>query len=243
MISCDKKPKIIVEDTTAASDSMTTSQPMTTGGAAPGMDVMVHRVVANEILQTERYTYLNVTEAGKNFWIATAKVDAVKGKPYIYRGGLMKTNFESQEFKRVFDTIYLVSSVMDEQQHPGGNIDNAGVEHNHPLEAGASSAPHVHAADAVKITDLFANMKKYEGQVITVDGEIAKVNNGIMGRNWVHLQDGSKKDGKNLDLTLTTLANIPLGSHIAIKGKVVLNKDFGAGYKYNIILEESEPVQ
>ena len=64
-----------------------------------------------------------------------------------------------------------------------------------------------------------------------------------MGKNWIHLHDGSKKDGKNLDLTLTTLANVPLGAHIAIKGKVVLNKDFGAGYKYNIILEESEPVQ
>ena len=158
LISCDKSPKVIVEDSTATSDSITSTQPMAPGGASPGMDGMVHRVVANEILQTERYTYLNVTEAGKKFWIATAKVDAVKGNPYIYRGGLMKTNFESQEFKRVFDTIYLVSSVMDEQQHPGGNIDNAGVEHNHPVDAGANTAAHVHAADAIKISDLFANM-------------------------------------------------------------------------------------
>ncbi|MBL0099434.1 MAG: hypothetical protein IPP49_04725 [Saprospiraceae bacterium] len=56
----------------------------------PGPASDVHQVLANEVLQTERYTYLNVTEADKAFWIATAKTDAKKGLTYLYRGGLMK---------------------------------------------------------------------------------------------------------------------------------------------------------
>ena len=59
----------------------------------------------------------------------------------------------------------------------------------------------------------------------------------IMGRNWVHLQDGS---GKNLDLTVTTMENIPLGAILTMEGTIATNKDFGAGYKYDIIMEGAE---
>jgi hypothetical protein len=60
-----------------------------------------------------------------------------------------------------------------------------------------------------------------------------------MGRNWVHIQDGTKHDGKKADLTVTTGLVIPVGSKVALKGKIVLNKDFGAGYRYDVIMEEA----
>ena len=127
LFSCDKKPKIIVEDTTGTTDTTSGPQTMASGGAAPGMDGMVHRVVANEILQTERYTYMNVTEAGKNFWIATSKVEAVKGKPYIYRGGLMKTPFRKPEFKGYL-TRSISYPVWWTNTTSRWQFDNAGVE-------------------------------------------------------------------------------------------------------------------
>ena len=61
----------------------------------------------------------------------------------------------------------------------------------------------------------------------------------IMSRNWIHLQDGSMKD-KAIDLTVTTTDNIALGSIVALEGVIALNKDFGAGYKYDIIMEEAK---
>ena len=67
-------------------------------------------------------------------------------------------------------------------------------------------------------------------------GKCVKVNPMIMGRNWIHLQDGS---GDNLDLTITTTENIPVGHVITLEGTIALNKDFGAGYKYDIIMEEA----
>jgi hypothetical protein len=60
----------------------------------------------------------------------------------------------------------------------------------------------------------------------------------IMNRNWIHLQDGSLKD-KTVDLTITTTENIALGSIVAVEGIITLNKDFGAGYKYDIIMEDA----
>jgi len=241
LLACDSKPKIIVaEETPTSGTAMPEGQPT---GVAPGMGsnvpaADVHQVVANEVLQTERYTYLNVTEAGKSFWIATSKAEAKKGQTYLYRGGLMKTNFESIEFKRTFDTIYLVSNIISATEHPGGNVAGAPVGEAASKSTSSSGAMPV-VKDAIKLSELIANKAKYEGKVITVSGECVKVNNGIMGKNWVHIQDGSKQKGKVLDLTITTNLNIPVGSKVALNGKITLNKDFGAGYRYDIIMEDA----
>lgn len=238
--ACDSKPKVIVADETANTDASSaalvpSSNSNTTPSAAP---VDVHQVVANEILQSERYTYLNVSESGKNFWIATAKTEAVKGQTYFYRGGLMKTNFESLEFKKTFDTIYLVSNIINANQHPGGQVASGQAL---PSSGTATSSPTnlPEVKDAVKLSDLMKNKAKYEGKIITVAGECVKVNNGIMGRNWAHIQDGTKENGKTIDLTVTTNQNIAVGSKVALKGKIVLNKDFGAGYRYDVIMEDA----
>ena len=236
LIACSDKPKVIVADapTTSVSDSNPAIQPMSGDlmSSSAGMDNSVHRVVADDILHTDKYTYLHVTENNRKFWIATNKFEAAKGKAYIYRGGLLKTNFESREFKRNFDTLYLVSSIMDEGQHPGSQTTDVAITN--------TTGTHQHHADAVKIADLFSNKKKFEGQEIIVEGNCTKVNNGIMGRNWVHISDGSKINGKPAEITVTTQASVDPGEHIAVKGKVVLNKDFGAGYRYEIILEEGQ---
>ncbi len=238
-ISCDSKPKVIVPDENPSSQEAIIPN-VPTNGAAPsqgtgGSDV--HKVTVNEALQAERYTYMNVTEGIKSYWLATAKREVSKGKTYLYKGGLMKTNFESQDFKRTFDTIYLVSNVIDASEHPGGNL-NAGNGGESSTQAigKASSMP---VKDAVKLSELIDNKAKYAGKTITVAGEIVKVNNGIMGKNWVHIQDGSKEKGKALDLTITTNLNIPVGSNVALTGKIVLDKDFGAGYRYDIIMEDA----
>ena len=191
----------------------------------------VHQVVANEILNTDRYTYLYVTEGNRKFWLATSKMDAKKGRSYMYSGGLMKVNFESLEFKRNFDTIYLVSQVIDASMHTANNplpqdIDAEQITNKTPL-------PEIKGS--VKIADLLKNKAKYKDKIITVTGAVTKVNNGIMGKNWVHIRDKSGKD-----LTITTNSVVNVSDAVAFKGKITLDKDFGAGYKYDIIMEEAE---
>lgn len=69
------------------------------------------------------------------------------------------------------------------------------------------------------------------GQTISVKGKVVKVNNGIMGRNFVHVQDGTG-DAKNNDLTVTSKQTANVGDQVTITGVVVLNRDFGSGYAY-----------
>ena len=67
-----------------------------------------------------------------------------------------------------------------------------------------------------------------------------KFNGGILGRNWVHIQDGTgtASDGSH-DLTITTLATARVGEVITAKGKVAVNQDFGAGYTYAVVLQDA----
>lgn len=243
IFSCRSEPKVIEADNSLSHtgqsgvDSASNIMSSTSSSQSNGMDNAVHRVVANEILQTDKYTYLKVAENGKQFWIATAKTDAIKGKAYIYRGGLLKTNFPSKEFNKVFDTLYLVSNILSEDQHPGSG---GGPAMQEPVASNQSHEGHQHSADAIKISEIFNKKKELNGKEIVVEGECIKVNNGIMGRNWIHIQDGSKKDGKKAEITVTTLAQISVGQHVALRGLLAVDKDFGAGYRYDVIIENAE---
>lgn len=233
-IGCNSNPKVIVADTTAATE---TQEPMADESASK-----LHKVVVEEILNTSKYTYLNVSENGEMTWIAIPKKDIEKGGTYYYRGGLKKTNFKSVEFDRVFETLYLVSDV---SKDPGmGDMQTGGSPHENvnsspSLEQNTKLDP---PPGGITIAELFANRKKYEGQTVRVKGKCVKQNNMIMSRNWIHLQDGSLKDN-TADLTVTTTENIALGSIVSFEGKIALNKDFGAGYKYEIIMEEAKLIQ
>lgn len=230
--SCDSGPKVI-ESEPAAGNVSAVDQ------AIPGMqapDVAEsHKVVVEEALNTEKYTYLRVNENGQSFWIAIPKTAVEVGATYYYQGGLLKKNFASKEYNRVFETIYLVSGISNQPvgAAAGSAVDQA-LSQTQNAEAVAPPTDVKPAAGAIKIADIIGNLGKYDGKVVKVTGKCVKVNPMIMGRNWVHLQDGS---AKNFDLTITTTENVSLGSVVTLEGTIAVNKDFGAGYKYNVIME------
>lgn len=65
-----------------------------------------------------------------------------------------------------------------------------------------------------------------------------------MGKNWIHLQDGTGNPMNNThDLVVTTSNQTSTEEIIIVEGIVAAKKDFGFGYKYEVLLEESEIVQ
>jgi hypothetical protein len=94
------------------------------------------------------------------------------------------------------------------------------------------------AHDGVSIAQLFKNRKTHKDKIVKVRGEVVKVNSGILGKNWVHIQDGTKYQ-KDFDLTITTDAVVEVGSVVTFEGTISLNKDYGAGYSYEVIMENA----
>lgn len=159
------------------------------------------------------------------------------GGTYYYRGGLLQRNFQSREFNRTFETLYLVSEIRKQSFSSNASaVDDALSRLNGSGNGAVPEAPkNVEAAKgAIKIEELVKHPQKYEGKTIKVTGKCMKVNPNIMGQNWIHLQDGT---ANNYDLTVTTQELVQVGTVVTLEGVVTLNKDFGAGYKYNILLE------
>ena len=92
----------------------------------------------------------------------------------------------------------------------------------------------------VSIESLYKDKASLSGKQVQLQGKVVKVNNQVMGRNFLHLQDGtgSAAEGNN-DLTVTSDETATMGDEVVIVGTVVLDHDFGAGYRYPLIVEKA----
>jgi len=96
------------------------------------------------------------------------------------------------------------------------------------------------AEGGTTVAEVFAEKDQLAGQSIVFRGKVVKVNANIMGKNWLHVRDGSGVEGTN-DLTVTTNDILPeIGDTVLVSGVVAVNKDFGMGYKYDILIEDAE---
>ncbi|HLN90603.1 MAG TPA: hypothetical protein VK429_01940 [Patescibacteria group bacterium] len=95
-------------------------------------------------------------------------------------------------------------------------------------------------ADACTVSEAYENAGKLDKKTVVVRGKVVKVSNGIMGKNWVHLRDGSGDAGKGTNNLVVTTQDVPnVGAVVTAKGTLHKDKDFGAGYKYRVIVEEA----
>ena len=88
------------------------------------------------------------------------------------------------------------------------------------------------------IAALFTEKAKLSGHQVQLHGKVVKVNNAIMNRNFLHLQDGTGDKGSN-DLTITSQDTAEVGDEVVVTGTITVDKDFGAGYTYPILLEQA----
>lgn len=244
LASCDRGPKVI----SAPVNTSTTESKSNTGIFADngsvdnvGSDMApvsadVHTVEVLEVLPTDKYVYMRVKEGSEEFWVATGKKEVKIGEKYFYKNGILKRNFESKEYNRIFDKVYLVSNIV--AANHGGNM-NANLNANTESQSSEIKIESVEVPGSIKISEIVNNPQKYKGQSIQVSGTCTKLNPNIMGRNWIHLKDGSADE---YDFVITSDAAVPEGHTVTLKGDVALDKDFGAGYMYKLIVENGEIV-
>ena len=205
-----------------------------------------HKVVVQEVIQTKNYTYLHVTEAARTNWLAVPSMEATAGEVYYYTGPMPMPNFESKELHRTFDTVLFLGGVSREpiteeslkkNANPNAGADNKPYKRTVPSET-RKKIKIEPVAGSISISELLANKDKYAGKTITLRGEVTKFNPQIMNKNWIHLQDGTENNGK-FDLVLTSDKDVKVGETVTLQGKVVLNKDFGYGYAFEVMVEDA----
>ncbi len=149
-------------------------------------------------------------------------------------------NFKNKELDRTFDEVSLVEGIgasstqtkspgaMQQQQQPA-------CKQN---PARCVVAEITNAEDEVSLARIFADPGAYTNKTVKVRGTVVKVDENIMGKTWIHIQDETEHDGQ-FDLTVTTSESVSLSSIFGAEGTVILNKNFGYGYKYDIIMENA----
>ncbi len=228
-ISCDKKPKVI----SANNDQVSTSQNLVSDPNGKNSNAnseanTLHKIVVKEVLNTSKYSYLRVEENNEEYWIAILKREITIGETYTFQGGILKRNFYSQEYDRIFDKVYLVSGISDASGKKTSTTPTSSTSPKVDIDVSNINL----AEGAVKISNIIQQKDKYANKHIKITGKCVKLNPNIMNRNWVHISDGS---GQNL--VVTTNEVISLGALVNLEGTISLDRDFGAGYKYDIIME------
>jgi hypothetical protein len=203
----------------------------------------MHKITVEEVLQTSSYTYLFASQENQKVWIAIPKREVSIGETYYYKGGMEMVDFKSKELDRTFDLIFFVEGISEtpvEMKQP--KAAQAAATMQKPAGAKPASRAVIakidHKADETSLAQIFADPDSFANKTIKVRGTVVKVNEKIMGKNWIHIQDGTEYKGL-YDLTITTNAQVKMGSVVGVKGTIFLNKDFGSGYAYDIIMENA----
>jgi hypothetical protein len=200
----------------------------------------MNELVAKEVIQATSYTYVKGDQKGKEVWIAILKRDVEVGKTYYYGQAMEMKGFNSKELERTFDSILFLEGIFDS---PDGNNKAQVASPHNPSKNKKSGAPRQemniqHKEGEIEIGELYKNKESLASKKIKVRGVVTKFNPGIMDRNWVHIQDGTGGT-TSFDLTITTNDQVQVGTIAVFEGAVAVDKDFGHGYKYDLILEEA----
>lgn len=193
-----------------------------------------------EVIQGNNYTYFKAKENMAEKWMAVSKQDVETGKVYYYDEALPMNNFHSKEVDRTFEEIFFVNAIsttpfaQNHMEHLDGHMGK--VENRQ-----SSSITLEKQAGEITVARVFANRGEFAEKEVEIRGIVVKVNEQVMGKNWIHIQDGTSDNG-NFDLTITSTDLPNLNDEITVKGKIILNKDFGYGYTYEVIMEDAKVV-
>ena len=198
-----------------------------------------HKIIVNEFLDGGSYAYIYVDESGNKYWMAIPSMNVKVGETYYYNGGMLMKDFESKQLKRTFDFITFAEGIRTTEESKVINEGNPHVKADKVVEEILKIET---PKNGISLETLFKNKESYVNTSIIVKGKVVKVNNGIMKKNWVHISDGTQFEGKK-SLTITTFEIVKVGDIVTFKGLLILDKDFGQGYVYDILVEEGELIK
>ncbi len=240
-------------------------------GVAFATDQVKTGTVTGTILETVNasgYTYMLVENSMSKDWVAVPANDVKVGESVTYVQGMTMNNFFSKTLDRTFEAVIFSEGIInakaakpqvaadasnsfadavkeedsmvaepDLAENPNGSTGAVTTKREIVVEKAAGD-------NGYTVAEIFEEAKNLDKKTVRVSGKVIKINMNIMGKHWIHLQDGTGNPMKNShDLVITTLEPVEENSIITLEGVVTADKDFGAGYSYVVILEDGKVVK
>lgn len=214
--------------------------PLAAANAAEAAKLVTGKAL--ETMEAAPYSYVLMDTGSEKRWVAGPANKINVGDEIQTDAGMPMHEFHSKSLDRDFDVIYFVSNIRNVTAGDSPAAAKSAAVRPSSKRAAAPTDVKVEALkDGENIAALFADKEKYAGKEVKLRATVVKFNRAIMEKNWVHLQDGSgEASSKTNDLTVTTDAIVAVGDVVIASGTVTLDKDFGAGYLYPVILEEGK---
>ncbi len=220
--------------------------PTATPAAAPGGEIL-------ETMDSGGYSYVHLDMGSEKIWIAGPATAGLKvGDRVAFEGAMEMRNFHAKSLDRTFETILFVGLIGKEGEiaadtsgggmHGGmggmGGMESADepISGTKTMLENAGVEGVAKAAGGYTVAEIYEQADKLGGKEILLSARVVKFSPNIMGTNWLHVQDGSGTD-ETSDLTVTTDGHAQVGDLVLVMGKLSVDKDFGAGYKYHVIIE------
>jgi hypothetical protein len=234
--------------------------------AAPAANVQILRGKVLEKIDVSQYSYLRLSTASGETWAAVQRTDKKVGDEVGVVNAFPMQGFESKELNRKFDVVYFGSlasgqgaepaggpgaaatapaaaNPMAQGMPPGGTAEVAAQHQmvaNAPTDVKVEKVSKASGAEGRTVAEIWAQREKLAGKTVAVRGTVVKFT-PVMGKNFLHLRDGSgSADKKDNDVTITTSDNVAVGDVVTAKGTVIVDKDFGSGYAYPVLLDNAK---
>jgi hypothetical protein len=194
-----------------------------------------------ETMNSGGYTYILLEKDGEKTWVAVREMEIAVGQEISFEPGHEMSNFTSNTLNRTFDRIVFSAGPVSRHGSSGSDktmgLGSKGtvVHTDESIKEEKASGP-----NAYTVAELYEKGDKLDKSNVIIRGKVVKVSIGIMGKNWLHIQDGTGDEKNNThDLVVTTQDKPSVGDVVTVSGTLYKDKDFGSGYRYDVIVEEA----
>ena len=215
--------------------------------AVPAGDTVKGEVL--ETIDANGFTYLRLKTKEGEFWASVTKAAVNKGAEVTVENVMVMKDFKSKSLNRTFPVILLgnlqgAAPVNANPHAAGGGAaanPHAGVNTSKAAEVADAKVPKAAGANARTVAEVITKSGELKDKPVAVRGKIVKYNQGIMGKNWIHLRDGSGSAADNSnDLLVRTTMPAKVGDVVTARGTVRTDQDFGAGYAYKVLVKDAK---
>jgi hypothetical protein len=189
-----------------------------------------------ETMDSGSYTYMLLEKNGNKTWAAVPRMKVEKGQTVSLLPGALMENFRSSTLKRTFKEIYFSPG----PAKPGSAAETTGSKGKAVVSKEKIKVKKASGPNAYTIAEIYENISRLDRKEVVVRGKVLKVSPQIMGKNWLHLQDGTGDPQKRTaDLVVTTQDRPSVGDVVTASGTISKDRDFGSGYRYRAIMEDA----
>ncbi|MEA3417427.1 MAG: nucleotide-binding protein [Thermodesulfobacteriota bacterium] len=222
----------------------------------PNIQNLVLKGTIIEFQDVKNYTYLHLQDSTGQIWAAIPKTPVETGKEIELSNIMVMKDFQSKTLDKTFDIILFALPSIKNQARPKmpgkmmSGMPPGSMPQGSTTNGMGASQPRIilkdiklskaTGKDAYSIEEIYSQKKELSKKTVTVRAKVVKFLPGIMGKNWVHIQDGTGSvETETHDITISTLDTAEVGDEVIVHGTLAINKNLGSMHSFAVIIEDA----